>query len=108
MITEMEKYIQETGIKGGGDICVKDKINKRRCDKVYEIMNITENGGEELVFFLYNNTELQQEKSQANYSKAKSLAKWSNELHIYLENQNIKIETANTDDMDYITLCFRE
>lgn len=54
MITGVEKCIQETGIKEGGDVCVKEKTNKRRCDKVYEIVNITENGGEELVFFLYN------------------------------------------------------
>lgn len=54
MITGVEKCVQETGIKGWGDVCVKEKTNKRRCDKVYEIINITENGGEELVFFLYN------------------------------------------------------
>lgn len=53
MITGVEKCIQETGIKGGGDVCIKEKTNKRRCDKVYhEIVNTMENGGEELVFFL--------------------------------------------------------
>lgn len=33
---------------------VSEKTSKRRCDKVYEIVNITENGGEELVSFPYN------------------------------------------------------
>lgn len=54
MITGVEKCIHETEIKGGGDVCVKEKTNKRRCDNVYEIVNITENRGEELVSFLYN------------------------------------------------------
>lgn len=52
MITGVEKCIQETEIKGGGDVCVKEKTNKRRCDNVYEIVNITENRGEELVSFI--------------------------------------------------------
>lgn len=32
-----------------------------------------------------------QENSLANYIKAKSLVKWSTELHIYMENQINKI-----------------
>lgn len=54
MITGVEKCLQETGVKGGVGGCVKEKTSKRRCDKVYEIVNITENAGEELVSFPYN------------------------------------------------------
>jgi len=59
-----------------------------------------------VLFCFFNKTELWQGNSLPHYVKAKSLAKWSKELHIYTGNQNI--QSTSADDMDYITSCLRE